>query len=89
MKQFYFAPLEGITTYIYRNLHHQKFDGMDKYFTPFVSPTSNHDFKSRAKKDVIPEHNQGIPVGPQICKKTQLPYNSVEAIPHSLNIGPN
>ena len=34
MKQFYFAPLEGITTYIYRNLHHQKFDGMDKYFTP-------------------------------------------------------
>ena len=54
MKQFYFAPLEGITTYIYRNLHHQKFDGMDKYFTPFVSPTSNHDFKSRAKKDVIP-----------------------------------
>ena len=44
----------------------QKFDGMDKYFTPFVSPTSNHDFKSRAKKDVIPEHNQGIPVVPQI-----------------------
>lgn len=58
MKQFYFAPLEGITTYIYRNLHHQKFGSMDKYFTPFVSPTSNHDFKSRAKKDVIPEHNQ-------------------------------
>jgi len=29
MKQFYFAPLEGITTYIYRNLHHQKFDGME------------------------------------------------------------
>ena len=66
MKQFYFAPLEGITTYIYRNLHHQKFGSMDKYFTPFVSPTSNHDFKSRAKKDVIPEHNQGIPVVPQI-----------------------
>lgn len=40
MKQFYFAPLEGITTYIYRNLHHQKFGSMDKYFTPFVSPTS-------------------------------------------------
>ena len=50
MKQFYFAPLEGITTYIYRNLHHQKFDGMDKYFTPFVSPTSNHDFKSRSEE---------------------------------------
>ena len=66
MKQFYFAPLEGITTYIYRNLHHQWFGGMDKYFTPFVSPTSNRDFKSRAKKDVIPEHNMDIPVVPQI-----------------------
>ena len=66
MKQFYFAPLEGITTYIYRNLHHQWFGGMDKYFTPFVSPTSNRDFKSRARKDVIPEHNRDIPVVPQI-----------------------
>ncbi|MCI5731912.1 MAG: tRNA-dihydrouridine synthase family protein [Eubacterium sp.] len=66
MKHCYFAPLEGITTYIYRNLHHQWFGGMDKYFTPFVSPTSNRDFKSRAKKDVIPEHNRDIPVVPQI-----------------------
>ena len=66
MKKFYFAPLEGITTYIYRNLHYQWFGGMDKYFTPFVSPTSNRDFKSRAKKDVIPEHNMDIPVVPQI-----------------------
>lgn len=64
--KFYMAPLEGITTYTYRNLHHSMFPGLDKYFTPFVSPTSNHDFKSREKKDVIPEHNRGIPVVPQI-----------------------
>lgn len=64
--KFYMAPLEGITTYTYRNLHHSIFPGLDKYFTPFVSPTSNHDFKSREKKDVIPEHNRGIPVVPQI-----------------------
>lgn len=60
------APLEGITTYIYRNIHHTMFPGMEKYYTPFVSPTSNHDFKSREKKDVIPQHNQGIPLVPQI-----------------------
>lgn len=66
MKKFYFAPLEGITTYTYRNLHHKWFGGIDKYFTPFISPTSNRDFKSRAKKDVIPEHNRDIPVVPQI-----------------------
>lgn len=64
--KFYMAPLEGITTYIYRNIHHTMFPGMEKYYTPFVSPTSNHDFKSREKKDVIPQHNQGIPLVPQI-----------------------
>lgn len=64
--KFYMAPLEGITTYIYRNIHHEMFPGLDKYYTPFVSPTSNRDFKSREKRDVIPEHNQGLPIVPQI-----------------------
>lgn len=64
--KFYMAPLEGITTYLYRNIHWKTFPGIDKYYTPFVSPTSNHDFKSREKKDVIPEHNKGIPLVPQI-----------------------
>lgn len=60
------APLEGITTYIYRNIHHHRFPGLEKYYTPFVSPTSNHDFKSREKRDVLPENNRGIPLVPQI-----------------------
>lgn len=64
--RFYMAPLEGITTYLLRNIHKEMFPGVDKYYTPFVSPTSNHDFKSREKKDVIPEHNQGMPLVPQI-----------------------
>lgn len=64
--KFYMAPLEGITTYIYRNIHHHRFPGLEKYYTPFVSPTSNHDFKSREKRDVLPENNRGIPLVPQI-----------------------
>lgn len=64
--KFYFAPLEGITTHVYRNIHHELFGGIDKYFTPFVSPTSNHNFKSREKRDVLPENNEGTPVVPQI-----------------------
>lgn len=64
--KFYMAPLEGITTYVYRNIHHEMFPGIDQYYTPFVSPTSDHDFRSREKRDVIPEHNKGVPVVPQI-----------------------
>lgn len=64
--KFYLAPLEGITTYIYRNAFAQCFGGITRYYTPFISPTSNHNFKSREKRDVIPEHNTGMPVVPQI-----------------------
>lgn len=35
--QFYLAPMEGITTYIYRNAYARYFGGIDKYFTPFIS----------------------------------------------------
>ena len=64
--KFYFAPLEGLKTYVYSNIHNRMFKGIDKYYTPFVAPSSNHNCKSREKKDVIPEHNRDIPVVPQI-----------------------
>ena len=64
--QYYFAPLEGITTYIYRNTHKKYYKGIDKYFMPFVSPTMHGSFTPRERKDVIPEHNKEITVIPQI-----------------------
>ncbi len=64
--RFYLAPLEGITTFVFRNTLQEMFGGMDKYFTPFIAPTSSHNFKSRAKRDVLPDNNKGIPVVPQI-----------------------
>lgn len=62
----YFAPMEGITGYIYRNLHKELFGGVDKYFMPFIAPTEMHGFKKRELLDVMPEHNQKIHVVPQI-----------------------
>lgn len=64
--KFYFAPLEGVTGYIYRNAYNDFFGRIDKYFTPFVSPTSNKCFTSRELNDILPEHNKGLPMIPQI-----------------------
>lgn len=64
--KFYFAPLEGVTGYIYRNAYNKYFGNVDKYFTPFVSPTSNMCFTSREYNDIIPEHNKGMTTIPQI-----------------------
>lgn len=63
---FYLAPLEGITTFIYRNTFREMFGGMDKYFSPFIAPTSSHNFKGRAKRDILPENNKEMPLVPQI-----------------------
>ena len=59
---FYFAPMEGITDHIFRNVHHRHFSGADKYFTPFFSPTADGRFPPRDKRDFDPEVNVGLPV---------------------------
>lgn len=63
---FYFAPMEGITGYIFRNAHHDCFPSLDRYYTPFITPKPGKSFTSRELNDVLPEHNEGICVVPQI-----------------------
>ncbi|MDO5132849.1 MAG: tRNA-dihydrouridine synthase family protein [Eubacteriales bacterium] len=62
----YFAPLEGITGYVYRNAHHRVFGGADRYYTPFLSPNYTHRLKGKEAGDVDPANNEGIPLVPQI-----------------------
>lgn len=65
--KIYFAPLEGITGFLYRNIYHEFFgEGMDKYFTPFIVPTGGGFTKNRSMKDVLPENNKGLPIVPQL-----------------------
>lgn len=64
--KYYFAPLEGITGYIYRSAHASCFPGMDRYYSPFLVPHQNRDFDTREKNDVLPEHNRGYTLIPQI-----------------------
>ena len=63
---YYFAPLEGITGYVYRNAHHKFFPGVDRYYTPFLAPNYTLNFKTKEKKDVAPENNAGVPLVPQV-----------------------
>ncbi len=63
--KIYFAPLEGVTGYIYRRAHWKYYGGADKYFTPFLSPTKNKAMTYRERNDILPEHNGGLTV-PQI-----------------------
>ena len=64
--RYYMAPLEGVTTYVYRNAYHKYFRKMDKYFTPFIVPHKDKKFSTRELKELSPEHNQGLEVVPQL-----------------------
>ena len=59
----YLAPMEGITTYIYRNALAKYYGGIDKYYTPFL--TASH-LKGRELRDVHPDNNKDINLVPQI-----------------------
>lgn len=65
----YFAPLEGITGYIFRNAYNEIYGHIDKYFAPFISPSENCPITPRERKDITPENNKGIDLIPQILTR--------------------
>ncbi|MCI5623956.1 MULTISPECIES: tRNA dihydrouridine synthase [Anaerostipes] len=67
--KFYFAPMEGITIFLYRNAYEEFFGEIDKYFTPFIMPNGKRIFKTRELNDVLPENNEGIHLVPQILTR--------------------
>ena len=45
----YMAPMEGVTNFIYRNVYHEFYYPMDKYFTPFISAKP---YKRLSRKEI-------------------------------------
>lgn len=90
----YFAPLEGVGGYIFRNAHKDYFKYVDKYFSPFVAARASGIMKKKELRDILPENNEGINLVPQIltndakgfCRAaeqmSEIGYNEV-----NLNLG--
>lgn len=65
--EFYFAPFEGITGYIYRNAYAELFgEKPDKFFAPFIAVTDRGMTKHREMTDINPENNKGLYIVPQL-----------------------
>ena len=65
--RYYFAPMEGLTDSIYRELHHKYFPGVDKYFMPFFSPTVHRTLSKKEQRDLPPASD--LPAVPQLLTK--------------------
>ena len=66
--KYYFAPMEGITTHVFRAVHSRRFPGADRYYTPFFSPTSDHLFTPRELRELTPSAPRTSSGPPRGCK---------------------
>ena len=53
--KYYMAPLESVTTWIYRQAHAKIYGRLDKYFIPFLEPHEKRDFKTRELQEILPQ----------------------------------
>lgn len=68
------APLEGITDSIYRKLHHKYFPGVNRYYTPFFSPTIHRALTSREARELPPAADMDVCVVPQLLTKVSADF---------------
>ena len=70
--ELYFAPMEGITTFLYRRIHAACFSGADRYYAPFLAPDGQGNCRSSSLRDILPENNRDVPLVPQIlCNRPE------------------
>lgn len=60
------APMEGITSYIYRNALNRHYGGVDTFYTPFISTHKDKTLNFKEKKEINPDNNIGINLIPQV-----------------------
>lgn len=67
--EYRFAPMEGVADAVYRKIHREFFSGIDRYYTPFLSPNQNRKFSPKELREILPEWNAGMPLVPQLLGK--------------------
>lgn len=65
-KEIHFAPLQGLTDYIFRNAHMKTFGNIDKYYTPFVRLEGENKFRNKDTNDINKENNDTEKIIPQL-----------------------
>lgn len=85
MKPVYMAPMEEVTGYVYRGVYKNMYEGVDKYFTPFISPTVKRVLKTRELKEVDVERNAGTNTVPQILTADSAMFN--ETVEYLISLG--
>lgn len=76
--KLYFAPMEGITTHIYRKAHSEFFGGCDYYYAPFINPSDQEKVSKKGMRDIFPENNVGVPLKIQVLTNNAVSFLKFE-----------
>ena len=68
--KYYFAPMEGLTDRIYRDLHARYFPGIHRYYTPFFSPTMHHSLTNKEARELPLAAENAVCTIPQVLTKS-------------------
>ena len=61
------APLQGLTTVLYRNTFAKRFGGIDEYYSPFVGTAACRTINKTLLRDLFPERNSpAVELVPQL-----------------------
>ena len=74
----YFAPLEGIGGYVFRNAHAAMFGCCDAYYAPFITPVENEKLNKKCLRDILPENNKVPKLVVQVLANMPEPYFKFE-----------
>lgn len=64
-----FAPLDGITRFVFRRVWHRRFGGADRIFVPFFSPTHHRIVTPRDLREITREGAEDLPLVPQVMSR--------------------
>jgi len=66
LMKYYFAPMDGITDYVYRYIVWKHFPYWDKLYAPFIQPNDKPVIVPKEEFEIHPDNNVGVPMVPQI-----------------------
>ena len=64
-----FAPMEGITGFVFRRAHVALFSGVSDYYLPFIATHATRTLKTKEREDASPANNAGLSAVPQLLSK--------------------
>ena len=78
VKKLYFAPMEGVAGYIFRNIYVDFFDDADKFFSPFQGHKTVRNNENKELRDILPENTENFFLVLDSCKQCRWIYKCIK-----------